>query len=348
MSYFYLQKYLSGYLSNAKDRFMPKFSIIIPSYNHAQFLSLRIESILNQTYQNFEIILIDDCSTDNSQTIIKRYQHHPKISKAIINKKNSGSPFGLWQMGIDLAQGDWIWIAESDDIAEPDFLEEAVRAIQTYPLLDIFYSDSFILDESGMMDIEKFSDRKNRAFKTIKWNSSYYKKGIDEVNECLKFDCTINNMSSAVLKKSLAAEKVEQVSEFYFHGDWFFLLKATLSANIYYCNKPLNHYRIYEKSHSSGITLVKSRYECFKVLSVLYYNESVTEKKKLLDYFTYNCLAFGLLKDGPNKGWQILKSYLKTNKSLAVKVILKIAAIKLFRKKRTFFVDETIWGKLES
>ena len=152
-------------------------------------------------------------------------------------------------------------------------------------------------------------------------------------------------MSSAVLKKNLVVEVSGQVDEFYFHGDWFFLLKASLLGNIYYCDKPLNHYRIYERSHSNTQTLLKSRYECFRILSVLYYAEGVTEKKKLLDYFTYNCLAFGLIKDGPKKGWQILKSYLKTDRSLAMRVILKIAAIKLFRKKRTFFITETMWKK---
>ena len=178
-------------MANAKQTIMPKCSVIIPNYNHGPYLNLRIESILRQTYQDFEIIVMDDCSSDNSRAIIESYRGHPKISKIIINKKNSGSPFGQWKKGIELAKGEWIWIAESDDISEPAFLEEAVRAIEQFPSLDIFYCDSYVVDENGEKDAEKFSDRKNRVFSTLKWNTSYYNRGIDEVNECLKFDCTI-------------------------------------------------------------------------------------------------------------------------------------------------------------
>jgi glycosyltransferase involved in cell wall biosynthesis len=298
---------------------------------------------LHQTCQDFEIIILDDCSTDNSRSIIESYQSHPKIHDITINKKNSGSPFGLWQKGIDLATGDWIWIAESDDIAEPGFLEEALQAIEQFPSLDTFYCDCFIIDENGKALAEKFSDRKNRVFNTSKWSSSYFSIGINEINECLKFDCTINNMSSTVFRKTLAAAKTAHVDEFHFHGDWFFLLKTVLAGNLYYSNKALNHYRIYEKSHSSGLTLIQSRYECFRILVLLYYNENVKDKKKLLDYFTFNCLAFGLIEDGPKSGWKIFQSYLKTDRNLALKVIGKIANIKLFRKKQTVFAKHTIW-----
>ena len=64
-------------------------SIIVPSYNHAQFLEERIESILNQDFHNFEVILLDDLSSDNSAEILKKYQNHPKVSHCIINEKNS-------------------------------------------------------------------------------------------------------------------------------------------------------------------------------------------------------------------------------------------------------------------
>ena len=60
---------------------MPFISIIIPNYNHAPYLTERIESVLNQTYQNFEVIILDDCSTDNSREIIEKYANNPKVVK---------------------------------------------------------------------------------------------------------------------------------------------------------------------------------------------------------------------------------------------------------------------------
>ena len=91
---------------------MPKVSVIIPNYNHAQFLEQRVESVLNQTFQDFEIIFLDDASTDNSKEVFSKYSNHPKISHVIFNETNSGSPFKQWNKGFGLSTGEYIWIAE--------------------------------------------------------------------------------------------------------------------------------------------------------------------------------------------------------------------------------------------
>ncbi|MEG2479884.1 MAG: glycosyltransferase family 2 protein, partial [Mucinivorans sp.] len=92
----------------------PKVSIIVPSYNHAPYLKERLDSILGQTFRDFELIILDDSSTDNSQQIIEQYSSEPRVSHVVYNKINSGNTFVQWQKGVDLAQGEWIWIAESD------------------------------------------------------------------------------------------------------------------------------------------------------------------------------------------------------------------------------------------
>jgi glycosyltransferase involved in cell wall biosynthesis len=91
---------------------------------HASFLEERINSILKQTYKNYEIILLDDKSTDNSIEIIKRYENNYHISHIKINKTNNGSPFIQWEKGFNLAEGELIWIAESDDSCDADFLKK--------------------------------------------------------------------------------------------------------------------------------------------------------------------------------------------------------------------------------
>ena len=88
-----------------------KVSIIVPNYNYERYLKERINSILNQTYTDYELILLDDASTDNSAELLAKYKNHPKVSHVIINKENSGSPFKQWMKGILLAKGEWIWIA---------------------------------------------------------------------------------------------------------------------------------------------------------------------------------------------------------------------------------------------
>ena len=86
-------------------------SVIIPNYCHARYLKERIESILAQSYQDFELIILDDCSTDNSREIIEQYRSNPRVKHIVYNEQNSGSPFVQWQRGFTLASGEYIWIA---------------------------------------------------------------------------------------------------------------------------------------------------------------------------------------------------------------------------------------------
>ena len=74
----------------------PLISVIIPNYNHARYLEQRLDSVFNQTYPNFEVIILDDHSTDNSLEIINRYKDDPNLSQIIINDTNSGSVFKQW------------------------------------------------------------------------------------------------------------------------------------------------------------------------------------------------------------------------------------------------------------
>ena len=78
---------------------MPRVSVIVPNYNHARFLPKRIESILNQTFQDFELILLDDCSTDDSRSILSSYASDPRVTIEF-NKVNSGSTFKQWNKGV--------------------------------------------------------------------------------------------------------------------------------------------------------------------------------------------------------------------------------------------------------
>ena len=112
---------------------MPTVSVIVPNYNHAPFLKQRIDSILRQTYQDFELILLDDCSTDGSREIMESYRNNPHVSHIVYGESNSGSAFRQWDKGIALAKGEWIWVAESDDYCEPFFLERLMGEVARVP-----------------------------------------------------------------------------------------------------------------------------------------------------------------------------------------------------------------------
>ena len=110
-----------------------KVSVIVPNYNYARFIRKRIDSIVKQTYPIYELIILDDNSSDNSLEIISKKllevkKKYPKIKvKFVRNSKNSGRAMRQWKKGFEMATGDFIWIAEADDLCSRHFLEEAMK-----------------------------------------------------------------------------------------------------------------------------------------------------------------------------------------------------------------------------
>ena len=104
-----------------------RVTAVVPNYNHERYLRERLDSILSQTYPLIDIIVLDDCSTDNSRQVIEDYLvRHPDRIKAVYNDANSGSVFRQWQKGHELATGDLVWICESDDFCAPSFVERLI------------------------------------------------------------------------------------------------------------------------------------------------------------------------------------------------------------------------------
>ena len=94
---------------------MPKVSVVVPNYNHGRFLDRRLGSILNQTFQDFERIFLDDASTDNSKEVFGHYNDDPRI-RSSFNSANGGSTFVQRNRGIEMARSEYIWTTEADDL----------------------------------------------------------------------------------------------------------------------------------------------------------------------------------------------------------------------------------------
>lgn len=104
----------------------PLVSVIVPNYNHSVYLDQRLQSVLCQTYKNIEVIILDDCSTDNSLEVIEKYRSDSRIVSVVVNDINSGNTYYQWDKGIHLATGNLVWIAESDDYCEFNMLDVLV------------------------------------------------------------------------------------------------------------------------------------------------------------------------------------------------------------------------------
>lgn len=211
----------------------PLVSVIIPNYNHAQYLSQRIESILNQTYTNYEIIIFDDNSTDNSKEIIERYRNLTPIKHIVYNTTNSGSTFKQWYKGFNLAKGELIWIAESDDFCDSDMLEKLVNQFIIHKTLSIAYCSSQFVNEKGerIPPICHVTD------------SQLFYKGIDFIKHKMLFGNAIWNASSAVFKKNNAIQVEESYINYKAAGDRLFWIKLAEQGDVVHIKSPKNYFR---------------------------------------------------------------------------------------------------------
>jgi glycosyltransferase involved in cell wall biosynthesis len=211
-------------------------SVIIPNYNHGRFLTERIQSVLKQTYRNFEVIILDDCSNDNSRDLIEQFRSSDKVSHIVCNTQNSGSTFYQWEKGIQLAIGDLIWVAESDDYCEPTFLEKMVP---------LFKDERLVLAYSRSRDIDEQSNFIELSYSQYAWcGKSFVNEGKDEVTEHLYMNNTIPNASAVLFRKSFF--KPEYLNSYYkLCGDWFFYVNMLQHGKIAYCSEPLNHHRFH-------------------------------------------------------------------------------------------------------
>jgi glycosyltransferase involved in cell wall biosynthesis len=229
-------------LRNFEKDLKKKISIIIPNYNHKPYLQQRLDTVFNQTYQNFEVILLDDASTDGSQTILKQYQNHPKVSHLLINSQNSGSPFKQWQKGINVAKGDWIWIAESDDYCKLNFLEQLLKV--SYSNTVLAYCASIIIDNNG-----KEKGRHNWADTLDKnrWKNNFCNQGEAEIRNYLRYRNCITNASAVLFKKS-AISGVSMPISMKFCGDWYIWIEILKQGHVSYTFEHLNYFRRHKTS----------------------------------------------------------------------------------------------------
>ena len=228
----------------------PLVTVIVPNYNHAAFLPDRLESIYNQTYQNIEVLLLDDCSSDGSREILQRYaDQHSANTRILFNEKNSGSPFAQWKKGIAHAGGDLIWIAESDDWCDLDFLEKLVCAFSDESVMLAFARSVFVKNGETVWTHEEYLHR----YGMERWRTNFVVPAHSIVNDCFGSINIVPNVSSAVFRAPAADFPLwddEEWSRMRVCGDWVFYLHLIRGGKIAYFGRVSNYYRQHENNTS--------------------------------------------------------------------------------------------------
>jgi glycosyltransferase involved in cell wall biosynthesis len=225
----------------------PAVSVIVPNFNHAAYLAERLESIFSQTFKDFEVILLDDASTDASLAVLEKYAARPDV-RLVKNKRNSGSTFKQWLKGIALAQADLVWIAESDDVSDPDFLKTLLPAFQE-PRVRLAYANSHVIDGRGAVVGDYTSCDYLTSLSADRWSKAYQATGEEEINAGLGVKNTILSASAVVFRKFELADPARRtLEELRLAGDWYFYVHALAGGSLAYTPQKLNGHRRHEAS----------------------------------------------------------------------------------------------------
>jgi len=223
-----------------------KVSVIIPNYNHAHYLVQRIDSVLAQTVRNIEVLILDDASTDESMSVISRYATDPRV-RIIPGSVNSGSPFSQWNRGVRDARSEYVWIAESDDFADPRLLEVLVARLDANPRTVLAYCDSFRVNADGEV-VEVYKDY-YRKLDPQHWIKDFESAGRDEVEQYLLRKNTIPNASAVLFRRSAYEQAGGATTELRLCGDWLMWIKMLMLGHLVYVAQPLNYFR----SHGGNV-----------------------------------------------------------------------------------------------
>lgn len=268
----------------------PKISVVLPSYNRASYLEQTINSCLNQTFTDFELIIVDDASKDNSPNIIRHYADIDARIRFIGNTINKKLPTVL-NIGFQEALGDYFtWISD-DNLFYPQALEKMVSYLDSEPEIGLVYADYTLIDEQGK--IGKRIHQEAPEFLPIR-------------------DC----VGACFLYRSEIAEKVGGYNEnMFLVEDYEYWLRFGLVTKFFHLKESLYFYRMHANS------LTKTRREEIRLaknqLKELYAPKYIIDKKHQPIYDLYMWFI----------GKRELKSYLKMIRAIISHPVITLSYI---------------------
>jgi hypothetical protein len=238
------------------DPDLKKVSAVVPNYNYGRYLSARLSSIFDQTYPIFELIVLDDASTDDSLKELERIVSVSGRSFQLIqSEKNSGGAFPQWKKAAESAAGELLWIAEADDLADSDLVARLAGEFWGGTKTFFAFSDSRSVDQDGYKVYDSYVPyansiapgvlSKDRVF----WTKEFVREALSTANLVL-------NVSGVLWQKEILlrafAMSADQLYDLRVAGDWRLYLAACteMDGQISYVAEPLNIHR----RHGSSIT----------------------------------------------------------------------------------------------
>jgi glycosyltransferase involved in cell wall biosynthesis len=238
-----------------RDRILvPKVSVVVPNYNHARFLPRRLDSIFAQTWRDFDLLIMDDKSSDDSLAVIARYLDRPNV-RLDANERNSGSPYRQWNKALGQVQGDYVWIAESDDYADPRFLEILVDALDRHPSAGIAMCQSYDIDGDDRilrLRSDEWATRPGRVYGPNPFEKGeLFLPGREYAERLMTPFNTMPNASGMLFRRDALEAIGGPVTDMKICGDWFTYCKMLMHCDAVVVPDALNYFR----THVSNVRL---------------------------------------------------------------------------------------------
>lgn len=218
---------------------MPSISVCMPTYNGAAYLREAIDSVLKQTYRDFELVITDDCSSDNTLEIVRSYDD-PRI-RVHENDQNKGL-VGNWNECLGRAEGKYIQFFFQDDLMSADNLEEKFSFMEQDSSLALCFSASCIVGSDGSVTMRRRPFKKTQVF--------------DGKSFALK-SFRSHNLYGEPSNVMLRSETMREVGAFNptlsYTPDWEYWIRMSLHGNVGYIDKYLASFRVAEGSTTSGL-----------------------------------------------------------------------------------------------
>lgn len=239
-----------NYTVARRRTYAPLVSAIVPNYNHAAFLVERLQSIAGQTYRNIEIIVLDDCSTDDSRAVIERTA--PTLGVPVrlhFNEANSGGVFRQWRKGLSLARGELIWICESDDFCEPDFLERMIPHFADHSVTMAFGRIQFAKADGARMDgLDAYREGAEPGI----WNAPLVRPAARWFAGAFGVNNVIANVGGSLFRNVPLPDAVwDEAGSFRICGDWYLYLHIAGAGQIAFEPAAVSYFRQHASNTSA-------------------------------------------------------------------------------------------------
>lgn len=284
--------------------FRPKVSVVIPNYNYARYLPARIASVLQQTYRPYEIIFLDDRSTDDSVKVARELLGKSDIPYRIMENDVNRGCYAQWLAGIGLCKGDLLWIAEADDTCEPRLLEKLVPGFRDHDVV-LAYCQSRRIDGAGNVVTPDYLDHTDAISRT-KWRSSYVRKGQDEIRDTLAIKNTIPNASAVLMRRPNLEAVKGRLTQHKNAGDWLTYVHLLESGSIYFCPEVLNSHRVHGHGLTQGGNTARHFAEILMVQEYIRQRHPLSDEtlRKVEDMRQRTYAYLGLQSDANPAYWQ--------------------------------------------